>query len=96
MGPLPIDPQTAGGLTIGVLPGIDAGEVSSAIDVPIVTGMGSGRDNINALSGDIMLAVGMGPGTAAEISLALKAGAPLRCSAVHGLSLAAGSRLQRG
>ena len=82
LGLLPFDLQAAGGLTIGVLPGVDPGEVSAAIDVPIVTGMGSGRDNINALSGDVMLAVGIGPGTAAEISLALKAGA--RCMGFEG------------
>lgn len=82
LGLLPFGLQAAGGLTIGVLPGVDPGEVSAAIDVPIVTGMGSGRDNINALSGDVMLAVGIGPGTAAEISLALKAGA--RCMGVEG------------
>ena len=32
--------QAAGGLTVGVLPGSDAAEMSSAVDIPILTGMG--------------------------------------------------------
>ena len=38
--------QAAGGLTIGVLPGSDTSEVSDSIDIPILTGMGSARDNM--------------------------------------------------
>ncbi len=39
---LPLRPtaQTAGGTTVGVLPGDDATEVSPHIDIPIVTGLG--------------------------------------------------------
>mmetsp|Transcript_25429 Transcript_25429/g.55205 ORF Transcript_25429/g.55205 Transcript_25429/m.55205 type:complete len:163 (+) Transcript_25429:99-587(+) len=66
--------KSAGGLTIGVLPTTDMTEASEAIDIPVLTGMGGGRDNINALSCDVMIAVGMGAGTAAEVALALKAG----------------------
>ena len=36
--------------------------------------MGSARNNIIALTADILVAVGMGSGTSSEISLALKAG----------------------
>ena len=49
--------QAAGGLTIGILPGTDESEASDAIDVPIISGMGSARDNINALSGTVMVRI---------------------------------------
>ncbi len=32
---------------MGVIPGGDHTEVSEAVDIPIVTGLGSARDNIN-------------------------------------------------
>jgi len=64
---------SAGGMTVGVLPG-DGNEKSKFVKIPIVTGMGSARNNIIALTADILVAVGMGSGTSSEISLALKAG----------------------
>jgi uncharacterized protein (TIGR00725 family) len=61
------------GLTIGILPGDDKSELSSGVDVGIVTGMGSARNNINILSSDVVIACGYGgAGTASEIALALK------------------------
>jgi uncharacterized protein (TIGR00725 family) len=65
--------KSSGGLTIGVLPGGDKRGMSTAVDVAVVTGMGSARNNINVLSSDIVIAVGLGAGTASEIALALKA-----------------------
>lgn len=44
------------------------GAPADAVDIPILTGLGSARDNINALSSNVLVAVGMGPGTAAEVS----------------------------
>ncbi|GLC46025.1 hypothetical protein PLESTB_001026700 [Pleodorina starrii] len=69
--------KSAGGTTIGILPGPDALDVSDAVDIPIITGLGSARDNVNALSSSVLVAVGMGPGTAAEVALALKARKPV-------------------
>lgn len=66
--------KEAGGLTVGVLPGDDAGGASEAVDVAIVTGMGNARNAINVLSSDLVVACGMGAGTASEIALALKSG----------------------
>jgi uncharacterized protein (TIGR00725 family) len=66
--------REAGGLTVGVLPGDDPDDASEAVDVVIVTGMGSARNAINVLSSDLVIACGMGAGTASEIALALKAG----------------------
>jgi uncharacterized protein (TIGR00725 family) len=64
--------KEAGGLTVGVLPGDDAGDASEAVDVAIVTGMGNARNAINVLSSDLVIACGMGAGTASEIALTLK------------------------
>jgi uncharacterized protein (TIGR00725 family) len=64
--------KEAGGLTVGVLPGDDAGGASEAVDVAIVTGMGNARNAINVLSSDVVIACGMSAGTASEIALALK------------------------
>lgn len=66
--------KEAHGLTVGVLPVDNADLASPFVDIPIVTGMGSARNNINILSSDIIIACGMGPGTASEIALALKGG----------------------
>mgnify|MGYP001574238666 CR=1 FL=1 len=66
--------KEAHGLTVGILPDADAGAASEAVDIAIVTGMGSGRNIINVLSSNVVVACGMGAGTASEIALALKAG----------------------
>jgi len=65
--------RQAGGLTVGILPGADKRGASESVDIPIVTDMGSARNNINVLSSDVVIACGMGPGTASEIALAIKA-----------------------
>jgi uncharacterized protein (TIGR00725 family) len=70
--------KRVGGLTIGVIPGSDRRSMSDAVDVGIVTGMGSGRNYINVLSSDVVIACGFGgAGTASEIALALKAKRPV-------------------
>jgi uncharacterized protein (TIGR00725 family) len=69
--------RDAGGLTIGILPSDSAHNVSPAIDIPIVTGMGSARNNINALSSDVVVACYGEAGTLSEIALALKASKPV-------------------
>ncbi len=66
--------KTSGGLVVGVLPGEDAKNMSRFVDIPILTGLGSARNNINVLSSDIVIACGAGLGTISEIALALKAG----------------------
>lgn len=64
--------KEANGLTIGIIPANNNFFTSKYVDIPIVTGMGSARNAINILSSDIVIAIGMGAGTASEISLALK------------------------
>lgn len=69
--------KSRNGVTIGILPGNNTNQASEYLDYPIVTGMGSARNNINVLTSDIIVACGIGAGTASEISLALKAGKPV-------------------
>jgi uncharacterized protein (TIGR00725 family) len=66
--------QEAGGLVVGVLPDADTTDCSDFVDIAIITDMGSARNNINVLSSDVVIACGMGSGTASEVALALKAG----------------------
>jgi uncharacterized protein (TIGR00725 family) len=71
-----------GHLVVGVLP--DDGRrradpaATAAMDVALFTGLGQGRNMINALSSDVLVVCGAGgPGTASEAAHALKAGRPL-------------------
>ena len=67
----------AGGLTVGLLPGEDESQASEFVEVAIATGLGQARNNLNVLSSRVVVACGMGAGTAAEVALALKAGKPV-------------------
>lgn len=66
--------KAAGGLTVGILPDRDRQGISEAVDIAIATDSGNGRNNINVLSSDVVVACGMGLGTASEVALALKNG----------------------
>jgi uncharacterized protein (TIGR00725 family) len=67
----------AGGLTVGILPGADASGASPFVHIPVVTGMGQARNNVNVLTARALVACGAGPGTASEVALAVKAGKPV-------------------
>jgi uncharacterized protein (TIGR00725 family) len=69
--------KSAGGLTVGILPGSDRFSASTAVDIAILTGMGNARNIINVLSSDVVIACGMGAGTASEAALALKTNKPV-------------------
>lgn len=69
--------HAAKGLVVGILPGENTEQMSASVDIPIVTGMGQGRNVINVLSSRVVIACGSGPGTLSEIALALKLGRPL-------------------
>ncbi|MEJ2247928.1 MAG: cytochrome [Acidobacteriota bacterium] len=68
--------KAADGTVVGILPGADTGEMSDSVDIPIVTGMLDARNSINVLSCRILFFVGMNPGTASELALAVKYGKP--------------------
>lgn len=66
--------KAQGGLTIGILPDNCPETAADAVDVLIKTDLGQGRNNVNVLSSDVIIACGMGLGTASEVALGLKAG----------------------
>ena len=63
-----------GGLTIGILPGTDAGWASEYIDIPVLTGAGIARNYINVLTSKVVVALPGRTGTISEIALALNIG----------------------
>jgi uncharacterized protein (TIGR00725 family) len=64
--------REAGGLTVGILPGLRAEEANPYVDVPVTTGIGEARNVIVATSGRAVVAVGGRLGTLTEIGYALK------------------------
>mgnify|MGYP005753966485 CR=1 FL=1 len=69
--------KAGGGTTIGILPTADTTDMSSAVDIPIVTDLGQARNVVNVLTSRAVVACGCGPGTVSEIALAIKANKPL-------------------
>lgn len=66
--------QAGGGLTIALLPGDDPSEANPHVDVAIPTGMGQARNPLIVLASRVVVAIGGGYGTLAEISHALRLG----------------------
>ena len=69
--------KSAGGVTIGILPGRDASDANNYVDIPIVTGMGYSRNVIVVHSGRAVIAIGGAYGTLSEIGHALGDGIPV-------------------
>lgn len=69
--------KSVGGITVGILPDEDDLWANPFIDIPIVTGMGNGRNVINILSSEVIIAISGGFGTLSEIALALKTQTPV-------------------
>jgi hypothetical protein len=63
-----------GGITVGILPGMDKAEANEYIDIKIATAMSHARNAIIARTADALIAVGGGHGTLSEIALGLKSG----------------------
>jgi len=66
--------KTAGGTTIGILPGELRTDANPWLDHVVVTGIGHGRNLAVVASGDAVIAVGGRYGTLAEIGFALTLG----------------------
>ncbi len=63
-----------GGLTVGILPGVDPAAANPWVQVAIASGLGEARNALVARSGQGVIAIGGGYGTLSEIALALKWG----------------------
>lgn len=64
--------KSKGGLTIGILPGDRKEDANPFIDIPIVTNLADGRNVVNVLTSDVVVACPGSAGTISEIALALK------------------------
>jgi uncharacterized protein (TIGR00725 family) len=69
--------RSAGGATIGILPGTSRDGANPYVDIAIPTGLGELRNGLVVRAADALLAVGGEFGTLSEIALALKAGKPV-------------------
>ncbi len=69
--------KSAGGATIGILPGTSRDEANEWIDHVVLTGLGHARNAVVAASGDAVIAVGGSYGTLTEIGFARIFGRPV-------------------
>jgi uncharacterized protein (TIGR00725 family) len=69
--------KSAGGATIGILPGETRAGANPWLDHVVVTGIGHARNLAVVASGDAVIAVGGRYGTLAEIGFALTLGRPV-------------------
>ncbi len=69
--------KSAGGTTIGILPGNDPASANPWVDIPICTGMGYARNVIVVKSGRAVIAISGAYGTLSEIGHALADGIPV-------------------
>src|SRR5438477_9166713 len=69
--------KSAGGLTIGILPGTDRADANAWVDLVIPTGLGEARNILVVRSAQAVIAVGGEFGTLSEIAFALKLGMPV-------------------
>ncbi len=69
--------KSAGGLTVGLLPGNDGAEANPWVDVAIPTGLGEARNALVVGSSSAVIAVDGEYGTLSEIALALRRPIPV-------------------
>lgn len=69
--------KSAGGTTVGILPGTDRTEANEHVDIALPTGIGEARNTLIARSADVVIAVAGEFGTLSEIGFALKIGTPV-------------------
>jgi uncharacterized protein (TIGR00725 family) len=69
--------KSAGGATVGILPGTREEEANEWVDLPLPTGLGEARNAILVRVASGVVAVGGGYGTLSEIAFALRASKPV-------------------
>lgn len=69
--------RAAGGLVVGILPGLDPRSANQAVEVAIPTGMGQLRNGLVVSAADAVIAVAGEWGTLSEIGFARKLGKPV-------------------
>jgi uncharacterized protein (TIGR00725 family) len=81
--------REAGGVAVGILPGIDRAGASAHLTVAIATGLGEARNALVVRAADAVIAVGGSWGTLSEVALAMRTGVPV--VSLRGWSVPAGS-----
>ena len=66
--------KSKGGITVGILPSLEAGEANEHVDVAVNTGIGLARNALIAATSDVIIAIDGGVGTLSEIALAFNYG----------------------
>jgi uncharacterized protein (TIGR00725 family) len=69
--------KSAGGLTVGILPGTDRSTANEWVDVIIASGLGEARNSLVVTSSAAVVAVDGEYGTLSEIALALRSDIPV-------------------
>src|SRR4051794_33679771 len=69
--------RSRGGLTVGLLPGLDRGDANGWVLVSLPTGLGEARNALVVRAADALVAIGGGWGTLSELALAMKTGRPV-------------------
>jgi len=69
--------RSAGGLTVGILPGEDRAEGNQWLSVALPTGLGELRNGLIVRAADCLLAIGGSYGTLSEVALALRTRVPV-------------------
>jgi uncharacterized protein (TIGR00725 family) len=66
----------AGGLAIGILPGVDRRDAAPELGVALPTGLGEARNAVLVTAAHAVIGCGVSPGTVSELALSLRAGKP--------------------
>jgi hypothetical protein len=69
--------RSAGGTSVGILPGDDPSAANPWVDVVVATGLGEARNVVVVGSAAAVIAVDGEYGTLSEIAMALRAGTPV-------------------
>lgn len=69
--------KSAGGLTIGIIPGYGKNEANHFVDIVIPTGLGLARNVLVVKSADVVVALPGEAGTLSEIAYCLQFGIPV-------------------
>ncbi len=69
--------SSAGGLTIGILPGSDPAAANPYVEIVIPSGMGHARNILVAQTAQVLIAIEGALGTLSEIAIGLKTGRPV-------------------
>jgi hypothetical protein len=86
---------SAGGVTVGLLPGTDRSAANQWVSIAIPTGLGELRNGLLVRAADVVVAIGGAFGTLSELALALTTGVPVvgvNTWAIDGITQAEGPK----